>query len=59
VVAFPIDGGKVPEKLLDSIHITSMAGSFDKSSKTAHGKGHSQCQNYSLIPLSFSLNCNF
>jgi hypothetical protein len=59
VVAFPIDGGKVPEKLLDSIHITSMAGSFDKSSKTAHGKGHSQFQNYSLIISSFLLNGKF
>jgi hypothetical protein len=54
-----MDGGKVPEKLFICINIFSMAGSLDKSSKTAHGKGHSQCQNYSLIIQSFSLNCNF
>jgi hypothetical protein len=59
MVAFPIDGGKVPEKLFISSHIRSIAGSFDKSSKTAHGKGHSQFQNYSLIISSFLLNGKF
>jgi hypothetical protein len=33
VVAFPMDGGMVPEKLFDCKYITSIAGSFDKSSK--------------------------
>jgi hypothetical protein len=33
-----MDGGRLPEKLFTSIDICSMAGSFDKSSKTAHGK---------------------
>ncbi len=36
VVAFPIDGGKVPVKLLLSRTICSMAESFDSSSKTEH-----------------------
>lgn len=40
-VALPIDGGRVPVKLLFSMMICWMAGCLESSSKAAHGyQGH-------------------